>query len=71
MIKVLVNEFILSVVHVAGCPGADLCMCVDLPLDKKICGQSGLGLQAAAPSWAAGPAFSKPHQNSPLHVLCL
>ena len=35
MIKTLVNEFILTVVHVAVWPEADLCMCVDLPLDKK------------------------------------
>ena len=35
-------------------PDADLCLCVDLPLDKKNFGKSGLGHWDAEPSWAAG-----------------
>ena len=53
-------------------PDADLCMRVDLLLDKKNCGKSGLGHRTAGPSWSVGrwavaargplgrgPAFSK------------
>ena len=46
-------------------PDADLHMRVDLPLDKKNCGKSGLGHRAAGPSRAVGcgPAFSKTREQ--------
>ena len=63
MIIKMVTEFKLTVVHVAHPkPDADLCMCVELPLDKKLWkirtgsrafGPLGRGLRAG------GPAFSK------------
>ena len=36
-----------------------ICACVWIMTGQKLCGQSELGLWAAAPSLAAGPTFSK------------
>ena len=58
MIKIL-NKFKLTVVHFA-CPNpdGDLCIHVDLLLDKTNCGKSGLGYRASGPPGlrAAGPS---------------
>ena len=60
----MVDEFKLTMVHCMPEPDADLCVRMDLPLDKK-CGKSGLGLWAAGPSqavgrWAVGLLLAKP-----------
>ena len=41
--------------HTPYKPDADLCVCVELPLDKKNCGKTGLGRRPPG----RGPAFSK------------
>ena len=80
MIIKMVNEYTRIQNHCPFCtlkPDADLCMRVDLPLDKKLWkirtgppGCGSLGLRAAAPSRAVGrgPAFSKTRSISPRSV---
>ena len=68
MIK-MVNEFKLTVVHVARPNLMQICACAWIYRWTKNCGKSGLGrwaeagrgLRAAGPWWAVGrgPAFSK------------
>ena len=62
MVIKMVSEFKLAVVHLFCTPRPDpaLCMHMDLLLDKKNCGKSGLGRRAIAGRGpqAAGP--SKP-----------
>ena len=41
-------------------PDADLCLRVDLPLDKKIVENQQLGHRAAGPSWAVGRRAARP-----------
>ena len=71
MIIKMVNEYTRIQTHrcpfCTPKPDADLCMRVDLPLDKKTV---PLGLRAAAPSRAVGrgPAFSKTRSISPRSV---
>ena len=67
MIIKMVNELKLTVVHVAHV--ADLCMCVELPLDKKLwkirTGPQavGRGGPSADGRWAAGLLLAKPTQK--------